>query len=46
MASPLPCIIVGTPVGIEGVARITVETEMLMHWDRGARPVALLCLVD
>ena len=31
MAGPLPRIIVGTPVGVEGVARVTVEAEMLMH---------------
>ena len=31
VASLLPCIFVGTPTGIEGVARITVAAEMLMH---------------
>ena len=46
MASPLPHIAVGTPAGIEGVARVTVEAETLMHQDHGARRAALLRLVD
>ena len=35
-----------TPVGIKGVARVTVEAETLMHRGRGAWPAASLCLVD
>ena len=31
VASSLPWITVGTPTGIEGVTRITVEAEMLMY---------------
>ena len=31
MVCPLPRIAMGTPVGVEGVARVTVEAEMLMH---------------
>jgi hypothetical protein len=31
MASPLPRIIVGAPTGIEGVACIAMEAEMLMY---------------
>ena len=30
-ASLLPLIAMGTPMGIEGVARVTVVTETLMH---------------
>ena len=45
-ASPLPCIAVGTPAGVEGVACVAVEAETLMHRNRGARSVALLLLVD
>ena len=45
-ASVLPCISVGTPMGIEGVARVMVEAEMFMHRDCGAWPAALLRLVD
>ena len=41
-----PRISVGTPMGVEGVARITVEAEMFMHQDCGARRTALLLLVD
>jgi hypothetical protein len=33
-------------MGIEGVAFITVEADMLMHQNHGAWPVALLCLVS
>ena len=33
-SSLLPLITVGTPAGIEGVACIMVEAEMLMHRDR------------
>ena len=46
VASPLPRIATGTPAGIEGVARVTVEAETFMHRDRGARPAALMHLVD
>ena len=46
MASALPHIIVGVPMGIKGVARVIVETETSMYWDYGAWPAALLCLVD
>ena len=46
MASPLPRITVGTSVGIEGVARVMVATEMLMHRDRSVRPATLQRLVD
>ena len=46
VASLLPRITVGTPVGIEGVARVTAEAETLMQRDCGAWPAALLCLVD
>ena len=46
MASFLPCIAVGTPVGVEGVARVMVETETFMQWDCGTRPASLLYLVD
>ena len=46
MASLLPRISTGTPVGVEGVTRVTVEAKTFMHWDRGARPTTLLCLVD
>ena len=45
-ASLLPLIIVGTPTGIQGVTRVTVEAETLMHRCCGAWPTALLCLVD
>ena len=46
MASLLPRITSGTPAGIEGVARVTVEAETFMHQDHGVRPATLLCLVD
>ena len=46
MASFLNRIAVGMPAGIEGVARITVEAETLMHQDHGAWPIAMLHLVD
>ena len=46
MASFLPRITVGTPAGVEGVARVTVEAKMLMHRDHGAQPATLLLLVD
>ena len=45
-ASLLPLITMGTSVGIQGVTRVTVEVETLMHRDHGACPVASLCLVD
>ena len=31
VACPLPHIAVGTSTGVEGVARITVKAEILMH---------------
>ena len=46
VASLLPRIAAGTPVGVEGVARVTVEGETFMHWDRHTWPAALLRLVD
>ena len=46
VASLLPRIAMGTPAGIEGVARVTVEAETFMHQDRGTWPTALLHLVD
>ena len=46
MASLLHRITVGMPKGIKGVARVTVEAEMLMHQDHGAGPTVLLRLVD
>ena len=45
-ASLLPLIATGMPAGIEGVAHVMVEAEMLMHRGSGAWPVASLCLVD
>ena len=45
MASLLPLIAVGTPMGIEGVAHVMVAVEMLMHWDHGMRLATLPCLV-
>ena len=46
VASPLPRIAAGMPAGIEGVARITVAAETLMHRDHGAWPTTLRRLVD
>jgi len=45
-ASLLPLIVVGTPAGIQGVTRVTMEAETLKHWDLGVRPAASLSLVD
>ena len=45
-ASPLPRIAVGAPAGVEGVMRVTVAAEMLMHQDHGVLPTTLWCLVD
>ena len=45
-ANLLPLIAAGTPAGIQGDARVTVEAETLMHQDRGARLAALPRLVD
>ena len=45
-AGPLPRIVAGMPVGVEGVTRVTVATETLMYRDRGAQPTALWRLVD
>jgi len=36
VASLLHLIAAGTPMDIQGVARVTVEAETLMHWGRGA----------
>ena len=41
MASSLPRIAMGTPAGVEGVARVIVAAEPLMYQDRGALPAAL-----
>jgi len=46
VASPLLCITTGMPVGVEGVAGVTVEAETLMHQNHGAHPAALLGLMD
>ena len=45
-ASSLPRITMGMPVGVKGVARVTVAAETLMHWDRGVQRATSLCLVD
>ena len=45
-ASPFLCIIVGMPAGVEGVAGVAVEAKTLMHRNHGARPTALLGLMD
>ena len=45
-AGPLPHVTAGMPAGIEHIACIMVEAEMLMHRNRGAWPTALLRLVD
>ena len=45
-ASLLPLVVAGTPTGIQGVTRVTVEAETLMHRDLDAWPAASLCLVD
>ena len=45
-ASLLPLITIGMPAGIQGVARVTVEAETLMHRGYGVWPTASLCLVD
>ena len=45
-ASLLLRITAGVPVSVEGVTRVVVAAEMLMHRDRGAWPAALLRLVD
>ena len=46
MASPLVRISTGTPAGIDGVAGVSVEAEMLMHQNRGTWPTTLLVLMD
>ena len=46
VASLLPLIAAGTPTGIEGVARVMMEAETLMHRGHSARPAASLPLVD
>ena len=45
-AGLLHLITAGMPVGIQGVAHVTVEAKTLMHRDLGARPTASLRLVD
>ena len=44
--SLLPRITAGTPAGVEGVARVTVEAETFIYWDHGAWPTTLLRLVN
>ena len=46
VAGPLSYVTAGTPMGIEGVVRVMVVAETLVHRDRSARPAVLLCLVD
>ena len=46
VASLLPLIAMGTPMGIQGVTRVTVEAGAIMHRGRGVWPAALLRLVD
>ena len=46
MASPLPHIITDTPMGIEGVARVTVVVEMPLHQNHDAWPATERRLVD
>ena len=46
VASPLPCIAAGMPVGFKGVTRVSVAVEALMHQNRDAWPITLRCLVD
>ena len=46
VAASLPLIAAGTPACIQGVARVTVEAETLMHRDHSVWPTALLRLVD
>ena len=41
MAGPLSCIAAGTLVGIEGVTRITVAAEMLLHQNHDAWPTTM-----
>ena len=44
--SILPLIAMGTPMGIQGVTRITVEAKTLMHRGHDTWPTTLLRLVD
>ena len=46
MASLLPLITTGMPAGIEGVARVMVEAETLIHRGHGMWPATSLHLVD
>ena len=46
VACPLPRITAGTSTGVEGIARVMMKAEMLMHQDRDAWPATLSCLVD
>ena len=45
-ASSFSWVIVGTPMGVEGSACITVTAKTLMHRDNSALPAARWCLVD
>ena len=46
VACSLSRIVVGTSMGVEGVACVTVAAETLMHRDRGALLAALWRLMD
>ena len=46
MASSLPRVIIGTSMGIEGIACVAVAAETLTHQDRGMLPTSLWLLVD
>ena len=46
MARPLPRIIVGMPVGVEGVVRVMVAAEMLLHRNCDAWPAVIRRSVD
>ena len=46
MSGSLPWVLVGASTGVEGVTRVTVATETLMHMDCGALPAAVWRLVD
>ena len=46
MASPLLRITAGMSAGVEGVARVTVATEMLLHQNRDVWPAIMWRLVD
>ena len=46
MAGPLPCIIVGTLTGVDGVTRVTVAVETFLHRNCDAWPIVVRRLVD